>query len=316
MRFEIFFAFFFVGVLIFTVQFVHAKGRIEDDAKGVVLGAAVARSDKEKISQLPVETYFGKPDLPDLPAQISDLGITVYPEDIVTNFPDSQMNLGSIIRITRATPIKVQDGKKESEYHTWVGSVRELLEEKDIELGLDDKIEPAQDSALTPNMAIAIVRVEITKVTVKETIDFKKTIKDDPTLDKGLTKTVQVGKKGERTKVFEVRRENGEEVSRKLLENKITKEAVEEIVARGTKEVVYGVGKATWFAAPALSAAHNSLPRGSKVLVTNLANGKSVEVTVVGGGIQGGAVIDLSPDAFAKLAPLGSGVIQVKLTKP
>lgn len=96
-----------------------------------------------------------------------------------------------------------------------------------------------------------------------------------------------------------------------------TKEPVEEITLKGTKEVVYGAGKATWFSAPPLTAAHNNLPKGTMVEVKNIANGKTVVVKIIGGGIMGSAIIiDLSPDAFAKLAPLGDGVIQVRLMKP
>lgn len=309
-----FFAIYFVIILGLTVNTVYAQNEL--DAKGVVLGASVARSDKEKISKLPVETYFGNPEGVDLQSQISNLNLTVHREDVVTNFPDPQMNLGSIIRITRATPVKVRDGKKEIEYRTWVNTVKDLLDEQKIELGQDDKIEPVLSVPLLPDQLIMITRVEITKVTAKEAVDFKKVTKDDPTLDKGLTKITQTGKKGERTKIFEVRRENWEEVSRKLLDNKITKEPVDEVILKGTKELVYGTGKATWFGAPPLTAAHNSLPKGTMVEVKNVANGKTVVVKIIGGGIMGSAIIDLSPDAFQKLAPLGTGVIQVRLTKP
>lgn len=309
-----FFAFYLVLIFGLCANFAYAQGSI--DAKGVVLGASVARSGKESISKLPVETYFGSPNLVDLPSQIQDLNLTVYPEDIVTNFPDPQMNLGSVIRVTRATPVKLIDNKHETQYRTWVSTIKELLDEQKIELGQDDMIEPKLAAQLTADITIKITRVEITKVTAKEAVDFKKTVKDDPTLDKGLTKTAQPGKKGERTKIFEVRRENREEVNRRLLENKITKEPVEEITLRGTKEVVYGIGKATWFSAPAMTAAHNSLTRGTMVEVKNLANGKTVVVKIIGGGIMGSAIIDLSPDAFAQLASLGAGVIQVRLTKP
>lgn len=308
------FACYFVIILGLTVNTVYAQNEL--DAKGVVLGASVARSEKEQISKLPVETYFGNPNAMDLQSQINNLNLTIHQEDIVTSFPDPQMKLGSIIRVTRATPVKVRDGNKEIEYRTWLNTVNDLLDEQKIELGQDDKIDPTLTASLQPNQIITITRVEITKVTTKEPIDFKKVAKDDPTLDKGLTKVQQTGKKGERTKVFEVRRENGEEVSRKLQENKVTKDSINELTFRGTKEVVYGTGKATWFSAPAMTAAHNTLPRGTMVEVKNLANSKTVVVKIIGGGIMGGAIIDLSPDAFKQLAPLGTGVIQVRLTKP
>lgn len=296
-------------------QIVNAQGKVAEDAKGIVLGASVARSEKESISKLPVETYFGSSNLSNVNDQLSEQKVTVFAEDIISTFPDPELKIGSVIRVTRATPIKIVDAGKEAIAYTWVNTIKDLLAEKVINIGQDDKVNPPPESVLTPNLTVNIIRVEITKLTTKEPVDFKKIIKDDPMLDKGTSKIQQAGKKGERVKLFEVRRENGAEVSRKLLENKVTKDQIDEIALRGTKEVVYGTGKATWFSAPAMSAAHNSLPKGTMVEVKNLVNGKTVVVKIIGGGIMGSAIIDLSPDAFAKLSPLGTGVIQVRLTK-
>lgn len=309
-------AFYLVSVVVIGTNFVYAQGKIASDSEGVVLGASVARSPNEKLSKLPVETYFGNPNIENVDNQLKNLNVVVYPQDDVTSFPDPQMKLGSVIRVTRATPVKIIDGKKEIEVRTWDKVVGQMLENNKIEIGQNDKISVNLSSDLVPNSVIAITRVELTKVSQKEPIAYKTLKKDDPTIDKGLKKTLQVGKNGEREKVFEVRRENGEEVERKLISNEIVTQSVDEIVAIGTKEVVYGTGKATWFGAPPMTAAHNSLPRGTKVVVTSIKTGKSIEVTVIGGGIQGSAIIDLSPDAFEKLAPLGDGIMQVRLTKP
>lgn len=73
-------------------------------------------------------------------------------------------------------------------------------------------------------------------------------------------------------------------------------------------------GIASWFRAKrALVGAHRTLPLGSKVRVV-ARNGRSVVVTVGGRGpFVKGRVIDLSSDAFKKLASLGTGLLHVRL---
>lgn len=62
-----------------------------------------------------------------------------------------------------------------------------------------------------------------------------------------------------------------------------------------------------------MTAAHRTRPCGSSIRVS-AGNGRSVVVTVVDEGPHvRGRVIDLSPDAFAVLAPLGRGVVAVTL---
>lgn len=66
----------------------------------------------------------------------------------------------------------------------------------------------------------------------------------------------------------------------------------------------------------AMTAAHKTLPFGTKVLVTNKRNGKSVVVTINDRGpFIKGRIIDLSKAAAAKIGMLGSGVAPVTVTK-
>ncbi len=63
-----------------------------------------------------------------------------------------------------------------------------------------------------------------------------------------------------------------------------------------------------------MTAAHRSLPLGTKVLVTNLHNNKSVEVFINDRGpCHRNRVIDLSSAAAAKLGMKKRGLVQVKL---
>jgi rare lipoprotein A (peptidoglycan hydrolase) len=90
-----------------------------------------------------------------------------------------------------------------------------------------------------------------------------------------------------------------------------------------------GTGKASWYGPgfrgkktasgdifddARLTAAHKSLPLGSKAMVTNLSNGKSVEVEINDRGpfIQG-RVIDLSRAAARALGMVDRGVVPVRV---
>ena len=66
----------------------------------------------------------------------------------------------------------------------------------------------------------------------------------------------------------------------------------------------------------ALTAAHRTLPCGSRVTVTNLHNKKSVTVTINDRGpFVSGRVIDLSKAAAVAINMTGSGIVPVSLSK-
>ncbi|MCX6765464.1 MAG: septal ring lytic transglycosylase RlpA family protein [Candidatus Moranbacteria bacterium] len=74
-------------------------------------------------------------------------------------------------------------------------------------------------------------------------------------------------------------------------------------------------GTATWYSfRGGLFAASPWLPIGSYARVTNKENGKQIIVKINDRGPFGdGRIIDLDKVAFAKIAPLGQGVISVKV---
>ena len=64
----------------------------------------------------------------------------------------------------------------------------------------------------------------------------------------------------------------------------------------------------------ATTAAHKTLPFGTRVKVTNVTNGKSGVVRINDRGpFVRGRIIDLSKSAFASIADLRAGVVKVKI---
>jgi rare lipoprotein A len=88
------------------------------------------------------------------------------------------------------------------------------------------------------------------------------------------------------------------------------------------------LGHASWYSLPSnvtangeqmdpneLTAAHRSLPFGTRVLVENLANGRSVVVRINDRGpFIGGRIIDLSKAAAASIGMIEAGTAKVRVT--
>ena len=87
------------------------------------------------------------------------------------------------------------------------------------------------------------------------------------------------------------------------------------------------IGRASWYALTsitangercnpqAMTAAHPTLPFGTKVKVENLKNGKTVVVRINDRGpFVGGRIIDLTKGAASKLGFVGAGVAKVRVT--
>ena len=93
-------------------------------------------------------------------------------------------------------------------------------------------------SQVTPEEGPAFPIVDKPNVEVStEIIPFETVEQADPTLAKGQTAVLRAGQNGEQTVLTEVSTVNGQEV-RKVVESKLTKEPVSQILAVGTKEDV------------------------------------------------------------------------------
>jgi len=293
---------------------------------GVVLGmnaaaeAAPVNSPADPLIRMsdirhPVERYIVPPFLHDLSAVTDALSLTIYPEDRIVTRPDLAYGLGGELYIERALPVRVLDAGRQVTYHTWQATVGELLAEQRVEIGDRDRVEPSVETQLVAGTDITVTRVAVVEVTKQEIIPYTRQTIEDPNRPRGEQQVTQRGKNGTKALIYSVTRENGVEISRKLVRTDVVTEAIPEITSLGTRVVTLGQGKATWYDPPwsGMTAAHNTLPKGTMVDVVSVTTGKRVTVKINDRGIQGSAIIDLSVEAFEALAPLGAGVIQVRL---
>ncbi|HPN96363.1 MAG TPA: G5 domain-containing protein [Candidatus Moranbacteria bacterium] len=224
---------------------------------------------------------------------------------------------GMNIIIKRAARVKIEVDGKKIEGYTLGKTVSEALFDNEVTLTRLDKTDPDKNFPVADNSKIIVTRINEEEVTQEEPIDFKTTVKNDSKMGWREKKVETPGEKGIKEVSYKITYKNGKEISRILLDKKVTKEPVTQVETQGTyvKLGKTHKGQGTWYAFKGgLFAASPWLPIGSYAKVTNTGNGKSVIVQINDRGPFGpGRIIDLDKVAFQKIASIGAGVIGVKV---
>lgn len=234
-------------------------------------------------------------------------------------FPASETLLtpGMTILIERTHEIVVKADGTETTFAVHATEVGAALAEAGVILDEDDIVKPERETVASRGTIISVTRVEIREESVEKAVAFEKKTNEDSKLSWRKSIVTQKGVAGIDRLTYRISSHDGKEVNRKLLRTERIKEPVPEILTQGT-HVELGkshTGAASWYAWTGTMAAANPwLPKGSYVKVTNLANGKSVIVVINDRGpFVPGRIIDLDKVAFAKIASVGAGVINVKM---
>ncbi len=298
----------FLGVLFFKHQN-QVKGLVSYSCAQRVVLIDNGKIEEREAFSLTKEEFFDQ------------IGLKVYPEDKVFESLPFNLCQGLVIKIQRAPLIYLDIGGKQKEVRSWQPTVKDLLREQKIVLGTRDRVEPSLSAKISTGMRIRVIRVG-ERIEHKEiSLSFVTQRKPDPNLVKGKARIVQEGKKGKKIVTYKVITENGRDVRWVRLEEKIVSPPKPRIIAYGTKPrtTYLATGQAKWYIiTPKLIGACNLVPKGTRLLVTNLDNGRSVEIVASGWGAFGyPTVVDLSSAAFEALGgELWQGVLpRVKVEK-
>ncbi len=145
---------------------------------------------------------------------------------------------GTRIVIHRAFEIKLIDGKTEKQILTAENNVKDLIDSLNIQLQEEDKIQPMLEEPIREGDVVTITRVTREVVVETQELPFQTVFKNNGDLEKGKTQVVQEGKKGLKEVKLETVYENGIEVSKKILEEKVLESSLNEIVEKGTMALV------------------------------------------------------------------------------
>ena len=114
-------------------------------------------------------------------------------------------------------------------------TVADALQQLEVTLGAQDRVNPAPETPLTEGLAVTINRVEKKTVSETQPVAFGVTSQDDATLAKGTKKTTTQGVAGEQSATFDEVWVDGKLESRNQTGTQVTKNPVNQVVAVGTK---------------------------------------------------------------------------------
>ena len=226
-------------------------------------------------------------------------------------------------------PVQVVVLGKVRDVLTNAGTAGELLSAMGIQPDADDRVLPSPSAPLHDGSTVSFDEVRVVTRMQRVTIPFEVHTEFTAELVPGTVKVIEPGRDGRGIGTFLVTIVNGEIDSQQLIGRWIERAPVTEerlsapqSMYGGTTDVPGAIGDsqtgdATWYDPPwsGLTAAHPTLPFGTLVTVTDLETGRSVTVTINDRGPFGtGRIIDLSPEAFAVLQPLGAGILDVSIS--
>lgn len=173
-------------------------------------------------------------------------GIELMPKDKIQPTLSDRVSEDDTISIRKAVSVEVAVGDKKVNITTAEETIEDMLEVEKEELknqGIEfnegvDEISPALETNITSDLKINLVKVEVKSETEIQELAYDVVFEDDSSLDSGLEEVKQDGVTGEKEVVYEVVYKNGEQVSKVVKSNKITKEPINKIVAQGTKKTI------------------------------------------------------------------------------
>lgn len=168
---------------------------------------------------------------------LTEQGIDVDEDDHLSPAADTPVSDGLEIAYASAYTLDLNVAGEETTVTATDHSmtVGEFLEKRGIPYDDRDKVKPSPETSLTEAGNITVTYIEKKKVTDVVPVDYDVVKKQDDSLAKGKKKVLASGKKGKVKKTYTVTLENGEEVSRKLIDTETKRESEDRVVAVGTK---------------------------------------------------------------------------------
>ena len=202
----------------------------------------------------------------------------------------------------------------------------ELLSAMGITPGVHDRVRPSSSTPLHVGSTVVVDRVQVLTRELRRSIPFATRTLWTTELPIGRTEVVSHGMAGlafvtERVVVVNGRVEStsvtGERVVRPPVDQLYRSGPASPSLPMGAPGGHVAAGQATWYDPPwsGLTAASPWIPFGTHVTVTDVATGRTVIVVISDRGpFSPGRIIDLSPEAFSVLSPLGRGVLDVRIS--
>lgn len=171
-------------------------------------------------------------------AIVSSAGLDLHDEDKAVLSPSEDIvSDGASVKLTidRATPITIDLYGTPRAAFTQSKTVGEMLKTKRIVLEPTDTLSVSEQSLITPNMKISILRNGVQTATVEEPVAFTVKQIQDADQPAGYRKVQTPGTPGKKSVTYEITVQNGKEVARKVIQSVVLEQSKEQVEVVGAK---------------------------------------------------------------------------------
>ncbi|MEF2097872.1 ubiquitin-like domain-containing protein [Bacillus sp. CFBP9009] len=169
---------------------------------------------------------------------LKDQDLSVKEQDKITPSKNTKLKANMEVAIDKAFSLKLVVGGDEKQVWSTSTTVADFLKQQGVKLNDLDRVEPELTEKVEAENTVNVVRIEKVTDVVEEPVDFAVITKKDDSLSKGKEKIVKEGKDGLISKKYEVVKENGKEVKRELLSEKVVNKKQDKVVTVGTRTTV------------------------------------------------------------------------------
>ncbi len=147
---------------------------------------------------------------------LRDVGVRLGPGDGVQPSPDTELTAGLTIQVQHATQVVVTLPEGKTILYTLAATIGEALTEGGVALPARYRLDPPAETPISPGLAVHVIGVSEEQELEQERIESRTRYEPDSSLPYGERRVVQ-GRDGIRYRQYQVVYENGQLVSRELM---------------------------------------------------------------------------------------------------
>lgn len=167
---------------------------------------------------------------------LSDLNVRAAGAEMTVDRSRAIGRDGIDFEVRTAKTITLRADGEKTPFVTTALTVREALDDADIEVGSRDIVEPDPEEALAETSKITVKRVTVEEETVEETLEHDTTEETTSSMYKGDSKVITEGEDGLVRRVLEKTYIDGELDDTEVLEETVVEEPVTEVIQVGTAD--------------------------------------------------------------------------------
>ncbi|HEX7714954.1 MAG TPA: 3D domain-containing protein [Bacillota bacterium] len=159
--------------------------------------------------------------------------VDLKPGDVVKPGLKTPVTEDLEIEVIRAFPVTLKVAGVIKTYNTIAQPVKDVLAQAGVAYGPDDKVRPALDTIVQPEQTIRVIKVTSEIITRTIVTEPATEYYRDKSLKRGTQKVVRTGKSGRIERQIKIVYEDGREINRSKIAERVIQPAVKSLVAVG-----------------------------------------------------------------------------------